>query len=248
MEYYRFVLYPFFGILPSIVWLCYYLQKDLHPEPKKMIVKVFLWGSVITIPVFFIQIGLSELLGSLQALTFFKYYPIAVDIIKWFLIIALTEELLKYVIVRISALKSYALDEPLDAMLYMVVAALGFAAVENILYLFSPIGLMSFDAILEATIWITVIRFIGATFLHTLCSATLGYFVAMSFFDTKKRLQLTMIGILAATLLHGLYDFSIMTLHAPFVYVIPIVIIIELAVFVISAFDKVKKMKSVSKM
>ncbi len=246
MEYYLFILYIVLGIIPSFTWLLYYLRKDLHPEPKFMLLKIFLFGSLITIPAFFIQIGLSQLLDSFKTYSLFVSYPLAAQIIQWFFIIAFSEEMLKYSVVHLGILKSYALDEPLDIMLYMVVAALGFAAVENILYLFSPIPGASLSVIVQASVIITFVRFIGATFLHTLCSATLGFFVAMSFLKPKKGLQLSLIGIFLATLAHGLYDFSITVLPAPFTLALPVLIIVSLAVFVMWAFNKVKNQKGLS--
>ena len=91
--YYRLILYIIFGTLPSLIWLFYYLAKDLHPEPKKMILKVFLYGVIITIPAFFIQIALSEFLKEFLNFDLFVYHPILVDIIKWFFIIALKRRL-----------------------------------------------------------------------------------------------------------------------------------------------------------
>ncbi len=247
MEYYRLLLYIIFGILPSLIWLFYYLRKDLHPEPKRMILKVFLFGSLITIPTFFIQIGLSELLKQLQIFPIFADYPILINVLKWFVVIALTEEILKYLVVKLSVFDSYALDEPVDIMIYMIVAALGFAAVENIIYLLTPLDNISFNVIIQTTMIISLLRFVGATFLHTLCSATLGYFIAMSFFKTEKRLKLIIIGLFIAIFLHGLYDFSIITLNTPLNIEIPIIIIAGLAMFVIWGFNKTKKMKSISK-
>jgi len=247
MEYYRLPLYILFGILPSLVWLFYYLRKDLHPEPKKMILKVFLYGMIITIPVFFIQLGFSELLKQFQFFAFFVSYPVSIDILKWFLVIAFTEEIFKYLVVRSVVLKNKELDEPLDIMLYMVVVALGFAAVENVLYLFSPIDNLSFNTIITTTIAISFIRLIGATFLHTLSSALLGYFLALSFLKMKNRFTLTIVGVLLASLLHGLYNFSIIVLESPVNFIIPIIIIISLAVFVMYDFDDIKKVKSICK-
>lgn len=247
MEYYRLPLYILFGVLPSLTWLFYYLRKDLHPEPKRMIVKVFLCGALITIPVFFIQLGLSKWLAKLYSFEFFINYPLAIELLKWFVVIALTEELLKYIVVRLAILHNGELDEPLDIMLYMVVAALGFAAVENVLYLFSPIDNASFKTILESAMIISFIRFIGATFLHTLCSGLLGYFLALSSIRTHKRFRLTILGISLATLLHGLYNFSIITLQAPMNFGVPILIIIGLAIFMMHDFDEVKKIKSICK-
>ncbi len=239
-EYYRLILYILFGILPSLIWLFYYLGKDIHPEPKKMIVKVFLWGMAATIPALFLQIIFSQLLSYIP-------YQIVSNIIKWFFIIALIEELCKYFVVKLVVFNSDALDEPLDIMLYMVVAALGFAALENILYLFSPINGLSFEAVLKTTVLISFMRFIGATFLHTLCSALLGYFLALSVLWGKHRLKLTLLGILLATTLHGLYNFSIITLASPLNFIIPIMVIVGLAVFIFYDFDEIKKVKSICK-
>lgn len=212
-----------------------------------MILKVFLCGILITIPVFFIQLGLAAVLGRLQNFSLFTSFPILIDILKWFVAIALTEEILKYSVVKMKVLNSYELDEPLDIMIYMVVVALGFAALENALYLFSPIDDISFNAVIKTAITISFIRFIGATFLHTLSSALVGYFVAISFFNLKQRLELTVTGILIATILHGLYNFSIITLRSPFNFIIPIAIIGGLAIFIMSKFNKIKNLKSICK-
>ena len=307
MELYRLILYIIFGLLPSLAWLFYYLQKDLHTEPKKMILKVFLLGSLITIPVFFIQMALSSLLEPLQKLAFFTGYPILLEIIKWFIIIAFIEEFFKYFVVRITVMHSWTLDEPLDIMLYMVVAALGFAAVENMLYLFLPAGGGSFNIFVQTTAAVSFIRFVGATFLHTLCSGMVGYFLALAslnlesrnarpksfsglsskfglkmrnnfqaeplakpensitfssskfgkntskafrdsgFLRNRKKVPLAIAGIFLATLLHGLYNFSIMTLSSPWHNIVPAAILISLAIFMLYDFDEIKKVKGICK-
>lgn len=241
MEIYRLILYIFFGALPSLVWLFYYLQKDLHPEPKKMVLKVFFWGAIATIPALFLQIIFSE------ALNYLHLAPATTSIIKWFFVIALTEEMVKYLVVRWVVFGNGELDEPLDIMLYMVVAALGFAALENMLYLFSPIDNLSFDAVLKITVTISFLRFIGATFLHTLCSGLLGYFMALSSLRGKHRFRLTIVGLFIAVLLHGLYNFSIITLYYPLNVIIPALIIFGLATFMIYDFNEIKKVKSICK-
>lgn len=250
MELYRLVLSIVFGALPSLIWLWYYLAKDLHPEPKKMILKVFFWGALATIPALFFQILFSEGLIYFQYLYSYSpviaaYAPAANKIIKWFFIIALTEELCKYLVVRLLVLKSAQIDEPLDIMLYMVVAALGFAALENALYLFSPIEGLSFATVLKTTLLISFLRFIGATFLHTLCAALIGYFMALSSIRSKHRFRLTALGIFLAVVLHGLYNFSIIQLPLPFSIAVPVLIIFGLALFMVYDFDGIKKIKSI---
>ena len=167
--------------------------------------------------------------------------------VYWFLIISLSEELFKYLVVRIKAVNSPHLDEPLDIMLYMVVAALGFAAVENILYLFMPASQLSFNYLVSRTLIISFARFIGATFLHTLCSATVGYYLALSFCWPKKKIMYIFSGMFIAVTLHGLYNFSIMTLDDPIRIIVPILILTILAFIVFSKFEKLKKLKGICK-
>lgn len=237
---YIIILYIIFGILPSLVWLFYYLRKDIHPEPKKTIIKIFFWGVFVTIPVFFAQVGLAELLGRTNL------NPLIVSIIHWFLVIAFVEEFFKFLIVKFRATNIPEMDEPVDIVIYMIVVALGFAAVENILYLFAPIDGVPLEVIINRTVIITFIRFIGATFLHTLCSALVGYSMAVSFEDQKKTALKVAFGIFAATLLHGLYDFSIIQLSGPLKFIIPAGIILSLFAIVLYGFRKLKRIKSVT--
>ncbi len=241
---YKIILYIIFGILPSLTWLSYYLRKDVHPESNKMVLKIFLWGALVTLPVFFVQIWFAALLNKFGP----NLSPVIISLIYWFLIISFTEEIFKYLVIRTKVLNSPELDEPLDIMLYMVIAALGFAALENILYLFAPTDQLTLNDIINRTVLVSFIRFIGATFLHTLSSGILGYFIALSIYKTEKKLKYIALGFLIAAGLHGLYNFSIMTMEGLFKIVIPIMILTVLAFFVISGFEKLKKMKGICKL
>ena len=159
---------------------------------------------------------------------------------------ALTEEIFKYLVVKVKVLNHPEFDEPVDAMLYMIIAALGFGAVENILIL-SPISGGSLQFQFFETLTISAFRFIGATFLHALSSATLGYFLALSFLKTGKRLKLLTFGFMAAIILHGFYNFSIMEIEGNLRFVLPVIILISLAIFVSLGFKRLKKLASVCK-
>jgi len=234
-----YALLLFFGLIPSIIWLLYYLRKDKHPESNKKIIKVFCFGMLIAIPTALIELGVLDQIKVIKDLPFFASNPILFLALKYFLVIAFLEELMKYLIVKKEVFSAPEFDEPVDIMLYMIICALGFAAVENILTLLPP------KEIIEAlsTMWI---RFIGATLLHVLCSGILGYFLALSFFETKKRVRLTVIGLILAIALHGLYDLSIMT-EGSLSVLGPIIILIGLAIFISFGFKKIKKLKSVCK-
>ncbi len=230
-------LYILFGILPSIIWLLFYLRKDSHPESNKMVLKIFFYGMLVAVPAILLEMGILQILGEL------KLPLILLTFLNIFIGIALVEELLKYWVVKEKVLRHPEFDEPTDAMLYMIIAALGFAAAENILILF----FLGPAFLLGDVITVSVLRFWSATFLHALCSGTLGYFLALSIFETKKRGVLLISGVGIATLLHGLYNFSIMELEGIFSWLIPIVILISLAIFITFAFKRLKKMKSTCK-
>src|SRR3989344_6286827 len=197
---YRLIFNIVGGVSAALAWLFYYLRKDVRPEPASMVLKVFIWGSLIALPILLVQLGLSALLAES------KLPPFVISILYWFFIIAFTEEFFKYLVVRKVVLNSRHLDEPLDLMIYMIVAALGFAALENTLYLFFPVGNLSFNQILNSIIIISFVRFIGATFLHTLTSGALGYFLAVEIYEIKKRGWFFIFGLLLATTLHGFYN------------------------------------------
>jgi RsiW-degrading membrane proteinase PrsW (M82 family) len=125
-------------------------------------------------------------------------------LIKIFLVVALVEEFLKFLVVREVVFESKELDEPIDCMIYMIIAGLGFAATENLLLLF-PLK----NEFLGKIFQISFLRFVSATFLHALSSAIVGFFIGLSFFRKRERLKLISLGLIFATLLHGLYNFSI---------------------------------------
>jgi len=230
-------IYIFFGILPSVIWLLFYLRKDSHPESNRMILKIFFYGMLIAIPTVLIELGILDDVEKLFL------SPFSISILKVFVGVALIEEFLKYLVVREKVVRHHEFDEPLDTMLYMIIAALGFAASENILILFSQ----GPNSLFQNTLSISVLRFIGATFLHALCSGAFGYFLAWSYYEPKNKIKFTVLGLGTATLLHGLYNFSIMKMSNSLRLLIPLIILIGLAIFVSMGFNKLKKIKSVCK-
>ena len=123
-------LYIIFGVIPSIIWLLFYLKKDVHPESNRMVLKIFFMGMLVAVPAVFLEIGIFKTFDA------FNLPPLLLAILNTFVGVALVEELLKYLVVRNQVLSHKEYDEPIDAMLYMIIAALGFAALENILILF----------------------------------------------------------------------------------------------------------------
>ncbi len=232
----RHLFFIFLGFVPSLIWLLFYLRKDKKPEPKRMVIKIFIYGMLITAPVAFIQLGFFYLLRGLSL-------PSMMTMVVYFLIgVALTEELARYLIIKLSVLKSSEFDEPVDAMIYMIIAGLGFAALENILVF----TMLKEPYLLERTILMVSGRFIGATLLHALCSANIGFFLALSLFKTKKRLLLLISGLSISIILHGFFNIGI-KIGGWQGSVIVLSILVLLFFIVLYQFKKLKKMPTICK-
>src|SRR3989338_2523068 len=135
-----YAFYIAFGVLPSIIWLVYYLKKDRHPESNRMIILVFLLGMVAApFGALFecLPVGTTPKWLDCLSFSFFSdNFPSPWGYLLYSLLaVALVEELVKYFVVRAKVMENSALDEPIDVMLYMIISALGFAALENILLL-----------------------------------------------------------------------------------------------------------------
>jgi RsiW-degrading membrane proteinase PrsW (M82 family) len=94
-------------------------------------------------------------------------------------------------------------DEPIDMVIYMIVVALGFAALENALFIFNP--LIAGDYLGSAITG--SFRFLGATLLHVLASGTVGVFLALSFYQPKLiQILAGTTGLFIAIVLHYLFN------------------------------------------
>ena len=158
--------------------------------------------------------------------------------------IALVEEVVKFLVVKWKVFSNAVLDEPMDLVLYMIISALGFAALENVLILagLGPFALPSHIVALSA------FRFIGATFLHTLASGMLGYFLVLSSLNRKPSFLTVGVGLALSTLLHGFFNLFIIKGGGWMHFGIPLIIICSTAIFLFFAISKVKNMKGVCKL
>ncbi|MDO8558634.1 MAG: PrsW family glutamic-type intramembrane protease [bacterium] len=194
------------GLFPSVVWLLVYLREDAHPEPKKSILKIFLWGMLVA--------PFAVLLQYL-ALASLESSGVAGAAAIGLLGLAAIEEYLKYLVVKTEIEDEPVFNEPTDAVIYMIIAALGFAAVENISIAFSlaPTGQLqtlsantgSFLNILK----VLGVRLLGATLLHAFSSSIVGYALARRVF-AKRGMWIIPLGLVGATLLHALFNYLIL--------------------------------------
>lgn len=200
-------LFAFFGgVLPAIIWLFFWLKEDeKHQEPNRFIILTFIYG-MLGVPVALgIQVLINTLLfGHFDLEEAVRMTPL-IGLIA-VIVLATTEEVTKYIAAYQGGLKRRVHDKPLDDAIYMITAALGFAALENALFLFGPI----LDGNTEIAIITGNMRFIGATLLHVAASSMIGMFRAFSHFklqEIKKRYLLS--GFILAIGLHAAFNLFI---------------------------------------
>jgi protease PrsW len=179
------------GVVPSLLWLSFWLFEDrVHPEPKRYIFLTFILGMLVVYPVLKVE----EFFVTLASGTALLLY--------W----AFTEEVGKFTAALLGGILWPVFDEPLDAVIYMVTAALGFAAMENTLFLFGSLQQGLLHGVITGDL-----RFIGATLLHTLSSASIGVALAYSYYKpVGMRRMYAICGVILATTLHTLFNFFIL--------------------------------------
>ncbi|MCR4328696.1 MAG: PrsW family intramembrane metalloprotease [Patescibacteria group bacterium] len=227
----------FFGMIPAFAWLMFYLHEDLHPEPRRVILWTFIVGAAFSIIALGLQLLVNALFIPIETLSpasspqIFSFITIAIGLI----IFAGIEEIIKFTAAYVSVHKNPAFDEPVDAMIYTVVAALGFATVENIGVLngISPYHINFFGNVFETL----SLRFIGATLLHTLTSGIVGYFWAISIREFNAK-RFIVGGLVIATVLHACFNYLIL-IHDEFAY--PVLLVLIVGFFVLNDFESLNK-------
>jgi len=214
------------GILPALVWLVFWLRVDKkRPEPKGKIVATFILGMLATLLVLPVEGFLEHLIGRGSILL----------VLLW----SFAEELFKYIAAFFAGLHTKANNEPIDAIIYLLTAALGFAAMENMLFLLTPIG----DGLLLDAIITGNMRFIGASVLHTLSSGTIGVFIALSFYRKREMKKIYIFsGLILATLLHTLFNLLIINKASDNIFGIFVLVWVAVAILLIF-FEKAKQLR-----
>ncbi|MDH7593821.1 MAG: PrsW family glutamic-type intramembrane protease [Methanomicrobiales archaeon] len=180
----------FIAIAPGIFWLWYFYHKDrFEPEPLPLIFKIYLLGAMVTFPALLLEYISDLFVTGLLAMV------IAAPII---------EESCKFCIVRRSVFAHREFDEPLDGIIYAVSAALGFATLENVIYIFfAP----TFTDVLQ----IGTVRALLSVPGHALFAVPWGYAMGIAKFRTENRHEGVILGgLLTGMLFHGLFNFLLM--------------------------------------
>jgi RsiW-degrading membrane proteinase PrsW (M82 family) len=184
--------------LPVFFLLWYFNHRDKgEKEPKKLRKKIFRWGVAVTFAAALIEAAIE-----FPVYDFFNGNPpLAYLMLMPFLVVALTEESLKYWVVKKFAYDHEKFNEVMDGITYCIIASMGFAVLENIIYT------------LQYGWGTGVLRAFTAVPAHALFSGIMGHYMGIAKF-TKTPEQVNRLlrrGLAAGILFHGLYNFLLMS-------------------------------------
>jgi RsiW-degrading membrane proteinase PrsW (M82 family) len=152
---------------------------------------------------------------------------------------AAIEEIFKFMAAYFVAMRSKYMDEPIDGVVYMITAALGFAALENTFFILGPLlnGNL-FEGLVTGNL-----RFIGASLLHTVSSAAIGVAIAFSYYKRATlRHDFLLVGIFGAIILHTFFNFFIIQQSGVHIFLVFGSVWVG-AIILLLLFEKIKRVR-----
>ena len=175
------------AIAPGLAICVFIFYKDIYnKEPKFNLIVSFGLGCIAIIPaVLFEKSFNSTLDGTITGVAVFSYA-----------VVAFSEEFSKFLGLRLYSYTKKSFDEPLDGIVYAVMVSMGFATVENLMYVVGSQDLK-----------IAFMRMFLSVPAHATFAVVMGYYVGKAKFNSKNSFILMLTGILGAIFFHGTYDF-----------------------------------------
>jgi RsiW-degrading membrane proteinase PrsW (M82 family) len=230
------------GLLPGFAWLTFYLEEETHAEPKRLILFTFMAGIAFA----FFTVIVERWFNSATSAAGISEFSI-ISLVG----LALIEEVMKLAAADFAISKTAVMRDPVDVMIYMIVAALGFATLENIGAIATTLptaaaaagaagsagGVGAATSVFLASVFQTIsLRFVGATLLHSLTSGTVGYYWALGI-ARRRVLEYLAAGLAIATILHAFFNYLILSFGNVSYTVVFLVIV---GFFVLNDFEKLK--------
>jgi hypothetical protein len=178
------------AVLPAVLLVWFFHARDTFPEPARVLWITFALGCLSVVPAVLLGVMVEPVLLATDALS--------VAAFEAFVIAALCEEVAKLSVLLGYSFRHSAFDESMDGIVYGATASLGFAALENVLY------------VLDGGFGLAIMRGLLSVPGHATYGAVMGHYVGRARFDRENRWRLVGLGLSAAILLHGLYDFPLM--------------------------------------
>ncbi len=210
------------ALAPIFIILIYvYIRDKYEKEPWSLLLKTILAGALITIPILFFENLISSFCSNCQGLQLAAFQSFAVA--------GFTEELFKYLALFLIIRKNIHFNEQFDGIVYAVFVSLGFAAVENVLYVF------------QYGYTTGLIRAITAVPGHALFGVVMGFYFGKSLSNSKRKYLI--LALLMPILFHGFYDFILMSEN----YILLLLFIPYLIYLWVNGFKKMKYLSNHSR-
>lgn len=177
------------ALAPGSAIILYIYLKDKHErEPLSLLLVSFVYGILSTAITLLISWPVNAFVMLESGNPVDEFYSA-------FFKVALVEEFSKFLFVRMILFPNRNFNEPFDGIVYAVMVGMGFATLENVLYVFQY-GV-------QTGIW----RMFTAVPAHATFAVLMGFFLGKAKFSKRRRLLYMLTGLLAATLFHGSYDY-----------------------------------------
>lgn len=179
------------SLAPVVIILFYiYFRDKYEKEPIRLLIKALVVGAVIVVPVVLVERLLISIMPSMGHAASAAYNA--------FLVAGSTEEVFKFLALYLLIWKSPSFNEKFDGIVYAVFVSLGFAAVENVMY------------VLDGGFHTAIVRAITAVPAHALFGITMGYYFGIAHMYSELRKSYLLRALLIPIVLHGIYDFILM--------------------------------------
>ncbi len=180
------------SLAPVVIIAAYiYFRDKYEKEPFRLLFFALLAGALTVIPILFLETFLDKFTG-----LFPRYIAAAWNA---FVVAAFSEELFKYIALYLLIWKSSEFNEKFDGIVYATFVSLGFAAVENVMY------------VTDGGLQTGITRAVTAVPAHAIFGITMGFYFGLARFYRKEEKALKMKAFLLPMLLHGIYDFILFT-------------------------------------
>lgn len=211
------------AIAPVFIIAFYiYFRDKYEKEPWSLLLMAMLLGVFIALPVIFVEQQMAAIGASFNGI--FKA--------TWdaFFVAALCEEAFKFLALYLLIWRNKAFNEKFDGIVYACFIALGFAGIENVLY------------VIDGGISTGMARAFTAVPAHALFGVSMGFFFGLAKFYPKKQKKYMQLAFVSAFALHGIYDFILMSGHSSLLLLfVPFIIYLW-----ISGFKRLKKLNQQS--
>jgi RsiW-degrading membrane proteinase PrsW (M82 family) len=182
----------FLAVIPGIVISWYIIRMDRHEqEHRGPLMMCFVLGMALTYPTMHLDRWTSMLGITITPTT-------GIKLIASIALIAIAEELGKFLVLVIYPFPRPFFNEPIDGVVYSVMIGMGFATLENIFYAY------------EYGFGTTILRAFTAVPAHAFFSVTIGYFAGLAWLHPARKWRLLLQGLVLAIAFHGLYDFLVL--------------------------------------